>query len=81
MNIEENEHPKKGGVDVITISSDDDNDRAPGWDLTYRPWKHYDKETRFHWEMMYSFVTSYPMHGDWEMTETFQREQDKEMMR
>lgn len=68
--------------DVITISSDDDkDDQIAEWDLNDRPWKHFDQEMRVQWEMMYCHVTDYAMNGDWGVTEDYQHEKDKEMLR
>lgn len=68
--------------DVITISSDDDkDDKGDDWDLNDRPWKHFDEKMRREWEMMYCHVTDYAMKGDWAVTEDYQHEKDKEMLR
>lgn len=67
--------------DVITISSDDDRDATGNEWEDRRPWRHFDQQTRYEYEMMYSQLTNYPMDGDWSVTEDYQREKDKEMMR
>ena len=67
---------------VVVISSDDDKaDQSSEWNLNDRPWRDFDVQKRSQWEQMYCHVTDYAMNGDWEITEAYQDEKDKEMIR
>lgn len=71
---------RSGPVDVITISSDDEVEEY--WSpLNARPWNEMDEKARYTWEIMYCNVTHKAVGGDWNWTEDFQCEKDKQMLR
>ena len=81
----------KGGdvlKEAIMISSDDDEakdneDPSTSFDLTAQSWKNYNASTRRAVEEMYVTIQKKPIgdKGDWDLTEDYQREKDKEMLR
>ena len=72
---------------MITISDDDENESQEDfWQANHFPWKQpgFTVETRKVWEKMFCNFTNFPMGGnggDWEVTEEYVREKDKEMAR
>ena len=86
---EDNDHDTdfyKSSDGVITISSDDDMEKAVGdvdWRPTDRPWREpgFGEDARYQYEIMFCTFTTDQMGGDWEVTEEYQHEKDNQMMR
>lgn len=75
------------GQDVISINSDDEEKQQREQDPTFlildRPWKvqGFNHDMRHHWETMYCTVQQGQVSQSWDMTEEYQHEKDKEMLR
>nr|POE65918.1 hypothetical protein CFP56_57608 [Quercus suber] len=67
---------------VITVSSSPDVPNDAPFGMSERPWKMVGFTTtmRREWETMYSTLQQTPLAGDWDATEAYQREKDREML-
>ena len=76
----------KNSTEIITISDDEESqDEVAIFQPDQRPWLQsgFSVEARRQYEVMYSTLTDYPMgrERDWEITEEYMREKDKEMIK
>lgn len=71
---------------AMMVPDSDDDEPEDSWQQNYRPWNAGDgftKEARQAWETMFATFVNHPMgpEKDWNTTEAYMREKDKEMVR
>lgn len=67
--------------DVIMISSDDEGADKENFEPDDRPWMSMTREQRYQWESMYCLYPQRPLHIDWETSELYHEQKDREMER